>query len=306
MIYTVTLNPSLDYIVTVADFTLAKVNRAEHESVYPGGKGVNVSLMLKNFNVESTVLGFVAGFTGEEIRKKILEAGCLERLISLEAGWSRINVKIRSKEESELNGQGPDINSAALERLRRQTDELQDGDILVLAGSAPPCLADGIYGDIMERVKNRGVKVVVDATRDLLVNTLAHNPFLVKPNNNELAEIFAVKLKNKDDVILHAKKLQEMGARNVLVSMAGEGAVFAGEDKTILSSAAPKGKLINSVGAGDSMVAGFLAGYLEKPDYKHAFYMGLAAGSASAFSEGFATLPDISAIFKSIAEEDIK
>ena len=300
MIYTVTLNPSLDYIATVLNFTLGRVNRTEHEIVYPGGKGVNVSLMLNNLNIESTVLGFIAGFTGDEIRKKILERGCLEQLIPVEAGWSRINIKVRSNEESELNGQGPDIDSAAIERLYGQMDGLRSEDVLVLAGSVPSSMPTYIYSDIMKRIKSKRIKVVVDATKDLLVNTLEHNPFLIKPNHNELGEIFGVELKDKIGVILHGKKLQNMGARNVLVSMASEGAVFICEDGQVLESAAPQGKPVNSVGAGDSMVAGFIAGYLKKHDYKYAFYMGIAAGSASVFSEGFATLPEVQAIFKSI------
>jgi len=316
MIYTVTINPSLDYIASVHDFASGKLNRTYKEIINPGGKGINVSIVLKNLNIESTILGFIAGFTGDEIRKEILRRGFKEKLIPIKTGRSRINIKIRSyeknehnesvHEESELNGQGPEIDRADIEHLLKQTDELQPDDILVLAGSIPNSMPDSIYGEIMDRVKSKGCKVIADATNSLLVNTLQYNPFLIKPNLNELGEIFKTDLHNKDDAILYAKKLQDMGASNVLVSMAGDGAVCVCDDGRVLQSPAPKGKTVNSVGAGDSMIAGFIAGYSEKQDFGYAFYKGLATGSASAFSENFATLPEVETILQSIIPEEYK
>ena len=293
MIYTVTFNPSLDYIVKVQDFTLGQVNRTEQEIIFPGGKGINVSLVLKNLGVESTILGFISGFTGAEIRRRLHSLGCREELLTLDLGLSRINVKLRSKEESEINGQGPDIDAEAIRRLFEQLDALQSEDMLVLAGSIPGTMPDSIYRDIMEHMENKGIPVVIDATKDLLINTLKYHPFLIKPNNIELGEIFQVTIKDKNDVALYGRKLQEMGARNVLVSMAGDGAVLISEEGRVYESAAPKGTLVNSVGAGDSMVAGFLAGYLAEHDYEHAFRMGVAAGSASAFSENLAARSEV-------------
>lgn len=298
MIYTVTFNPSLDYIVTVSHLELGKVNRTEKEIILPGGKGINVSIVLKNLGVPSTALGFISGFTGEEIRKRVESFGCRSEFIELEGGWSRINMKVRSDSESEINGQGPVIGEEAAGRLYEKLDQLTAEDILVLAGSIPNSMPDTAYSDIMERLAGRGVRVVVDATKDLLVNVLKYRPFLIKPNNHELSEIFQVTLTDPKEIVRYAKKLQDMGAGNVLVSMAGDGAVLAAEDGNVYESPAPKGKVVNSVGAGDSMVAGFLAGYLEKGDYGHAFRMGIAAGSASAFSENLATRDEMENILK--------
>lgn len=301
MIYTVTFNPSIDYIVSVNDFKPGKVNRTSKEFVFPGGKGVNVSLVLMNLGKKSTALGFIAGFTGREIENRLKEWGCLTDFILVKEGMSRINLKLRTKEETEINGQGPKLSAEDLEKLYQRIDCLESGDILVLAGSIPVTLPDSIYQDIMIRVKEKDIRVVVDATRELLVNVLKYRPFLIKPNVDELSEIFGVKLQGQEEVLIYAKKLQEMGARNVLVSMAGDGAVLAAEDGSILKSRAPKGQVVNSVGAGDSMVAGFLTGYLEKKDYRHAFYMGIAAGSASAFSERLATKEEVSRIYNTLA-----
>jgi len=293
MIYTVTFNPSLDYIVNVQDFTLGQVNRTEQEIVFPGGKGINVSLVLKNLGIESTILGFISGFTGEEIRKRLRGRECREELLALDSGLSRINIKIRSNGESEINGQGPNIDAVAIKRLYEQLDTLKTEDMLVLAGSIPSTMPDSIYSDIMMRMESKGIPVVIDATKDLLVNTLKYHPFLIKPNNIELGEIFQVPIKDKKDVALYGKKLQEMGARNVLVSMAGDGAVLISEDGTVFESDVPQGTVVNSVGAGDSMVAGFLAGYLDEHDFEHAFRMGVATGSASAFSEDLANRTEV-------------
>lgn len=293
MIYTVTFNPSLDYIVTVDKFTCGIVNRTRNETIFPGGKGINVSIVLKNLGYKSTALGFRAGFTGAALEKMLDEKGIAADFIQVQEGMTRINVKLRSKEETEINGQGPLIKTEDIEKLYKKLETLQTGDVLVLAGSIPDVMPDSIYMDIMKHLKNKKLKIVVDATKALLVNVLQYHPFLVKPNNHELGEIFGVEIKDKADVIFYAKKLQEMGAENVLVSMAGEGAVLVAENGSIFQAEAPEGAVKNSVGAGDSMVAGFIAGYLEKGSLKEAFQMGLCTGSASAFSEELATKEEV-------------
>jgi len=298
MIYTVTFNPCLDYIVNVEDFTLGRVNRTTKELVYPGGKGINVSLVLKNLGMESTALGFTAGFTGAEIERSLREWGCFTDFIRISEGMSRINLKLRSKEESEINGQGPKISKEALEELYQKLDQMQPEDVLVLAGSIPGSMPDSSYELILERVQEKQIRAVVDATGELLVNVLKYHPFLIKPNNHELEEIFQVPMDSNETIITHAKKLQEMGAQNVLISMAGDGAVLVSEDGQVRISPAPKGKVVNSVGAGDSMVAGFITGYLRSRDYEKAFHMGIATGSASAFSERLATREEVDAVLQ--------
>lgn len=293
MIYTLTFNPSLDYIVTVNDFTCGAVNRTAEELIYPGGKGINVSIVLKNLGYESTAIGFLAGFTGEKLENLVEDQGIRADFIPVKEGMTRINVKIRSGQETEINGQGPQIRPAEIKKLCASLDELEDGDTLVMAGSIPDALPQTMYMDIMRHLEGKDLKIVVDATKNLLVNVLEYHPFLIKPNNHELGEIFQTKLETRAEVIPYAKKLQERGARNVLVSMAGKGAVLAAEDGTILEADAPKGKVVNSVGAGDSMVAGFLAGYLEYGNYEMAFRMGLCTGSASAFSEKLAAKEEV-------------
>lgn len=296
MIYTVTFNPSLDYIVTVDNFTTGRVNRTTTEFMYPGGKGINVSIVLKNLGYDNIALGFEAGFTGEEIIRRISDMGIIHDFIHVDSGLSRINVKIRSDNESEINGQGPAIEADHINKLYQRFDKLKNGDILVLAGSIPTVMPDSMYMDIMKYLKGRNIKIVVDATKDLLVNVLEYRPFLIKPNNHELGEIFGVELKTRDEVVEYAKRLQKMGAVNVLVSMAGEGAVFVAEDGSIFKTPAPKGVVKNSVGAGDSMVAGFIAGYLNSGNYVEAFKMGVCTGSASAFSDKLATKAEVEAL----------
>ena len=300
MIYTVTFNPSLDYIVAVDDFQLGMTNRTSFEQILPGGKGINVSIVLKNLGFENTALGFIAGFTGDEIRRRVEEIGCLSRFIPIEEGISRINLKLRSIEGTEINGQGPKISDEKIQALMTILDGLTESDVLILAGSIPASMPETMYMDIMKRLADKNILIAVDATRDLLVNVLQYRPFLVKPNNHELGEIFGVELKTRSEVIPYAKKLQDMGARNVLVSMAGEGAVLAAEDGSLFETPAPKGTLVNGVGAGDSMVAGFIAGWLERGDYQHAFKLGVASGSASAFSELLATKEEIETLYHSI------
>ncbi len=297
MIYTVTFNPSLDYIVRVDHFKTGVVNRTTYENILPGGKGINVSIVLRNMGHDSKALGFMAGFTGREIEARLRAFGVTSDFIEIQNGMSRINVKMKSDEESEVNGQGPDISAEDIERLYEKLDHLQKGDILVISGSIPNTLPDDIYERIMRRLDGRGIEIVVDATRDLLLNVLKYHPFLIKPNNHELGEMFNVTLITREEVVPYARKLQERGARNVLISMAGEGAVFISEKGDVLESPAPKGTVVNSVGAGDSMVAGFLTGYIESSgDYTNAFRMGVCTGSASAFSPDLATQAEVEAL----------
>lgn len=296
MIYTVTFNPSLDYIVTVNDFRMGVVNRTSREILFPGGKGVNVSMVLKNLGCESTALGFAAGFTGQELTRLLEEKGITADFIHVKNGTSRINVKLRAQKETEINGQGPRIAGEDIQRLYKKLDGLQDGDILVLAGSIPDTMPGSMYMDIMQHLQDKRLNIVVDATKDLLVNVLPYRPFLIKPNNHELGEIFHTIITDKDEVVRYAKALQEKGVRNVLVSMAGEGAVLVTEDGKEYRTEAPKGTVVNSVGAGDSMVAGFLYGYLTEGDYEKAFRYGVCTGSASAFSEELATKEEVFAL----------
>ena len=301
MIYTVTFNPSLDYIVKVEDFETGKVNRTVEERIFPGGKGINVSLVLKNLGMNSTTLGFVAGFTGREILRLLAERGVETDFIPVESGLSRINVKLRSSKESEINGQGPNISQENIKKLYGRLDRLQEGDYLVLAGSIPDSMSSSTYQDIMEYLKEKKVSVIVDATRQLLLNVLPFHPFLIKPNNYELGEMFGVEIRSKEEVVHYGKKLQEMGARNVLVSMAGEGAVLITENEEVFTASAPKGEVVNSVGAGDSMVAGFLYGYITFSDYQKAFAYGVCTGSASAFSIDLATRDDVMRLMEGFA-----
>lgn len=303
MIYTVTFNPSLDYIVSVEDFKLGLTNRTSSELILPGGKGINVSIVLENLGIDSIALGFVAGFTGTEIVRELKMRGINADFIPIEEGMSRINLKLKSIDGTEINGCGPDIGPEKVERLMARLELLGEGDVLVLAGSIPSSMPDDIYRKIMANLEGRGVHIVVDATQDLLLNVLEYHPFLIKPNNHELGEIFDVELKTRADVVPYAKKLQEKGAKNVLVSMAGEGAVLITEDGAVYDAPAPKGTLVNAVGAGDSMVAGFMAGWMKSHEYEYAFHMGLSAGSASAFSENLATKEEIEAVYATIHKE---
>ena len=289
MIYTVTLNPSLDYIADVENFQLGKVNRTCGEMICPGGKGINVSVVLKNLGLDSTLLGFCAGFTGREIISRTAEMGLTQRFIMLKEGTSRINFKLRLGEETEINGMGPIVSEEALGALFECLDMIKNGDILVLAGSVPGSCSSSLYADILRHLEGRGVRCVVDATGELLSNALCEKPFLVKPNNHELGEIFKVKLTTREQVIPYGMKLKEMGACNVLVSMAGDGAVLIDDEYGVHVANAPSGRVVNSVGAGDSMVAGFIYGYTTTGDYAKALDYAIAAGSASAFSEGLAT-----------------
>ena len=289
MIYTITFNPALDYIVKMEEFNLGHVNRSGNEFVYAGGKGINVSIVLNNLGVKSKALGFIAGFTGDEIERRVRDFGCDTEFIKLSSGMSRINVKIKADVESEINGGGPDISEEALNNLYSQLDKLAEGDILVLAGSVPKTMPTDVYERIMERLQEKNVKFIVDTTGESLLKVLKYNPFLIKPNHHELGDLFGIKLNNKEEVIEYAKKLKNMGAQNVIISMAGDGAVLIDSNGDVTTSNVPKGIVKNSVGAGDSMVAGFIAGYLNSEKVEEGFKLGVATGSASAFSEGLAT-----------------
>lgn len=300
MIYTVTFNPSLDYIVSVEDFRPGLTNRTDSELLLPGGKGINVSIVLKNLGISSIALGFVAGFTGDEVVRRLTEMGVESGFIGIGEGFTRINLKLQSIDGTEINGQGPKISREKVQMLMEQLSRLEEGDVLFLSGSIPASMPDNTYQKIMERLDNRNVHIVVDATKDLLLNALPYHPFLIKPNNHELGEIFDVELGTRSEVISYAGKLKERGAQNVLVSMAGEGAVLVAADGKVYEAPAPEGVLINGVGAGDSLVAGFMAGYMEKEDYEYAFHMGLATGSASAFSEYLATKEEILQVYDQV------
>lgn len=302
MIYTVTFNPSLDYIVQVDDFKTGIVNRTTNELILAGGKGINVSIVLKNLGHESTAFGFVGGFTGDALKESLKQQGISTDFITVQEGFTRINVKMKSDDETEINGQGPRITNDNINELYSKLDALNEDDILVISGSIPSTLPSDMYENIMSLLDGKNMRIIVDATRDLLVNVLKYHPFLIKPNNIELGEIFNVELKTREEVIPYAKKLQELGARNVLVSMAGEGAVFVSEEGDIYESNAPKGTVVNSVGAGDSMVAGFLAGVIEKKDYQYAFEMGICSGSASAFSDHLAKREEVEALISELKE----
>ena len=300
MIYTVTLNPSLDYIAECKDFTLGATNRTSSEIIYPGGKGINVSIVLSNLGDRTTALGFLAGFTGEHIDSLIKDMGISSRMIRLDEGMSRINHKLKSKEETELNGMGPNISIIDIARLYQKLESITEDDILVLAGSIPPSVSEGLYSDIMERLKEKKIKIVVDATKDLLMNVLDKKPFLIKPNIHELGELFNVKLDSADEALPYALKLKEMGAVNVIISMGKDGAMMVDEYGKSYTMNSPEGKLVNSVGAGDSLVAGFLHKYLETGNYEEAFRYGVCTGSASAFSSALATKEEVEKLYREI------
>lgn len=289
MIYTITFNPCIDYIVSMQQFCLGKTNRTTEEKIFPGGKGINVSTVLTNLGISNIALGFIAGFTGNEIKRLSQERGILCDFIALPSGNNRINVKLKDYDGTEINGLGPNIPDTKLKELMEQLHRLKKGDSLVLAGSIPASLPSDIYQQIMQKLQNKGIKIIVDATNELLLNCLSFRPFLIKPNRHELEEIFDVNIQNKKEAIHYARLLQERGAKNVLVSLSGDGAVFVSEEGESFEADVPPGKLINAVGSGDSMIAGFLAGWETTKNYKEAFHMAVAAGSASAYSEELAT-----------------
>ena len=301
MIYTVTFNPAIDYVVRLdRELAVGDVNRAKGEDCVLGGKGINVSGVLAQLGCESVALGFVAGETGAWLERGLVAQGLKTDFVHLDHGMTRINVKIKAGQETELNGAGPDIPESAMQALEEKLDRLQKGDILILAGSIPASLAQTTYERILARLEGRDIRAVVDATRDMLVNVLRYKPFLIKPNNHELSEIAGVKLTNDNEIVTAARMMQAKGARNVLVSMAGDGALLLDEQGGVHRIGCPKGKVVNSVGAGDSMVAGFVAGYLQSGSYEQALRLGTACGSATAFSLGLATKADIDKLLKTM------
>ncbi len=302
MVYTVTFNPAIDYVVHTGEMKLGMTNRSEREEMYFGGKGINVSIVLRELGVDSKALGFTAGFTGEAIEKGLADMGIDTDFVRLANGNSRINVKIKSEEETELNGQGPDIDDKAVAALFEKLEALRDGDTLVLAGSIPSSLPSDIYERILAKLAGRDIRTVVDATKDLLLNVLKYKPFLIKPNNHELGEMFGVALSTDADIEKYARKLQEMGARNVLISMAGDGAMLIDETGEKHRCGVCKGTVKNSVGAGDSMVAGFTAGIQngDQLDYEYALKLGTAAGGATAFSDGLAQKEKIAELLETL------
>lgn len=300
MIYTITFNPALDYISKVDNFEIGKINRTKEEKILPGGKGLNVSTVLKNLGFQSTALGFIAGFTGKELKTEIEKYGIQTDFIEAKEGITRINVKISSNVETALNGNGPIITEEDIEKLLEQISGFNNEDIVILAGNIPKGIKNNIYEIICSKLEKNGVTFVVDSTKELLINVLKYKPFLIKPNKEELEETFKEKIETNEDIVKHAQKLQDMGARNVLISLGGDGAILITETKEVYYSKAPKGKVLNTVGSGDSMVAGFIAGYQKNRDYSEAFKMGIAAGSASAFSMNLATLPEVESLLKEI------
>ncbi|MGN0531724.1 MAG: 1-phosphofructokinase [Eubacterium sp.] len=296
MVYTVTLNPALDYVMRVGKLRYDDINRTTTEEIYYGGKGINVSAILSRLGIENTALGFLAGFTGKQLEKMLVDDGINCDFNYLKTGNTRINVKIKADTELDINACGPDINSTDIEALLTKLEGIRSGDYLVLAGSIPGTLPDDIYRRMLSRIANRGVNIVVDATGDLLLNVLQYKPFLVKPNHHELGDLFGATVNTDEDIIRYAKKLQDMGAANVLVSRASKGAMLIDEYGNSHSIGVAPGELVNSVGCGDSMVAGFLAGYIEKNDYAYALKLGSACGNATAFSRELATKDEIIAV----------
>lgn len=296
LIYTVTFNPAIDYVVDVPNLELGITNRTKSDDIQIGGKGINVSVILGNLGIKNVALGFLAGFTGEYIQKELQKLDVLTDFVMLKDGLTRINVKVKSMQETEINGNGPVISDTALDKLFEKLSNLEKGDVLVLAGSIPKTLPNDIYEQILTKLAGRGIHFVVDATGDLLCNVLKYKPFLIKPNNFELGEIFGIEIKTNADTIYYARELQMRGAQNVLVSLGKKGAVLVDANGKVHEQPAVNGKVLNTVGAGDSMVAGFLAGYLDTGDYSEAFKLGLACGSATAFSKSLATKQEIQQI----------
>lgn len=313
MIYTITFNPALDYTVQVEEFEIGKINRTKSENILAGGKGLNVSIILKRLGIENTALSFIAGFTGKELERKIKQYNIKTDFIEINNGYTRINVKISSlkknsliqERETALNGNGPEITQEDIDELLEKIKKINSEDIVILSGNVPKCINEDIYEIICKELNEKNVKFVVDASQKLLMNCLKYKPFFIKPNKDELEETFNTKIKTKKEIIIYAKKLQEKGAQNVLISLGGDGAILLTEKNEVYYSNTPKGQVINTVGAGDSMVAGFVAGYLKKKDYKEALKLGIASGSATAFSAGLAMNEEINELLKQITIEKI-
>ena len=306
MIYTVTFNPAIDYVVYVSELKVGKTNRSQHEDVFLGGKGINVSTMLNNLGVENKALGFVAGETGELVEQGLKERGMDTDFIRLPEGDTRINVKVRGKLETEVNGSGPHIPDVYIQQLMEKLEQVNDDDVIVLSGSVPRSVSKDVYANIMEQMKGRPVKIVVDAAGDLMKNVLPHRPFLIKPNRAELEGLAGKVLGKTREIMRSAKDLQAQGARNVLVSLGGDGALLLDETGKFHRIGVPKGELKTSVGSGDSMVAGFLAGYQKTGDYVTALRTGAACGSASAFSTALATREEVESMYHELELMEVK
>lgn len=300
MIYTVTFNPSIDYVVDTENFAMGKVNRAKSDNILAGGKGINVSIVLNNLGIKSTVLGFIAGFTGLEIERRVKAAGCGTDFIMLDSGNSRINIKIKDKKETDINAIGPKVDKEHIEKFWEQIEALESGDMLILAGSIPASVPSQIYRDIMKRVANKNIKVVVDAQGMVLHDILNLHPYVVKPNQTELYELFDVKVTTIGEAIPYAKKIRDMGAKNAIISLGEVGAVLAAEDGKVYTCIAPRGNAVNTVGAGDSMIAGFLTGMMAEIGCENALKLGVAAGSASAFSKELGTKKEIQEVYETL------
>lgn len=298
MVYTVTFNPSLDYVLNVDNLNIGATNRASSDNIFAGGKGINVSFVLNTLGVNTTAIGFVAGFTGREIVKRVEEKGCNSRFIELEEGLSRINVKLKERKETEINAQGPRIDGKYIEQLWSILEEVEEGDIVVLAGSVPSSIPRNIYANILKYMQKINVKVVVDADGSMLHDLINMHPYLVKPNQDELHALFDVRVNTIEEAKIYAKKLRDMGAVNAIISLGEVGAVLAADDGKIYSCMAPRGNAVNTVGSGDSMIAGFLTGILAEVGYENALKLAVAAGSASAFSNELATQKEIQELYE--------
>lgn len=299
MIYTVTLNPALDYVIQVNHFQAGKINRNSKETIVYGGKGINVSCVLNELEIQSTALGYIAGFTGKALSSGLENMGIISNFIEVEEGMTRINVKMKSDEETEINGMGPTITAEDFEKLLCQAKQLKEGDTIIIAGSIPSCMQSDTYERILS-VLDPKVNIVVDAEKDLLLKILKFKPFLIKPNNIELGDMFGVVIQSDEEIVKYAKALQEQGAKNVLVSMAKDGAILVDENGGIHKMGVAKGTVVNSVGAGDSMVAGFIAGCIKQNDYDYALKLGTACGGATAFNSGLATAQQINEVFNTL------
>ena len=298
MVYTLTLNPSLDYMMPVRQLRIGATNRSEGEQIRIGGKGINVSILLRRLGVENLALGVAAGFTGEELLRRMNEEGIRHDFLMGREGFTRINVKLLSEEETEINGSGPVIEESEAQALLRQIEKIRSGDFLVISGSVPKGIPTDFLNQLLHQTTGQGAEIVLDISGPTLRRALRYRPFLIKPNQHELEEVLGVSISSREQALLHGKKLQELGARNVLISLGAEGAVLLDEKGGVYSKKAPDGLLVSSVGAGDSMVAGFLAGWIQSHAYDQAFCMGLAAGSASAFSWDMAKPEDVLRLYQ--------
>lgn len=303
MIYTLTLNPALDYVMQVKNLRFDDINRSYFEDIHFGGKGINVSVILKRLGVSNKAMGFIAGFTGEQLEKLLNDEGVVCEFSKLSRGNTRINVKIKSDTELDINARGPEIDETEIDGLVDKMQKIKSGDYLVLAGSIPENLPSDIYERILSRLDNKGINFVADTTGDMLFNVLKHKPFLIKPNHHELGDLFGVKIQSDEDVVKYAKKLQESGAKNVLVSKGSKGATLLDENGVVTNVGIVEGKVVNTVGSGDSMVAGFLAGFIDTGDYKHALRLGAACGNATAFCESLAQPCDIQSAYQKLKTE---